>query len=804
MRLSVIFCSFLSLLSPLWAPRVGEAATIAELLGQARQAQGQVRGLKNGGANEQLQAVQILGPIALGFVGASDLAQAAQTQRATVRDLYDTLSDPLEDIYNGAFARINSMSKAVMDRDGDLEALYETKEWKDAQQVASQSLYFLNWLRYIGSFVSDADKRKKLLQQAADGFSEFAVGQQGSQLKRESLFGRALCEKELRQFDWAVRDFELLLQDTGLPSDMERKVRASLADAKARRTGKGTDQEEENKGTPAPPSADDIARAMLQKAQSLFDKSRKETGEAREKTRWEAIAYLEEVKKKGGTWKDQADAVARTEMTATETALLEEEKSPFPQWKEALEYLHKNEYGQAVPLLKEVVASEDPRAIAHRRDALYFLSVGLFQQKEYRETADRLAEFFSADGTPPRYGADAAYLRFKAAEALYAKAPTEENTKLYLTVTKDFIRRYPNHKSIFEAYFRLGEYEQSRENYLAAVDSYQKVTGDLPFRVRADFATLQSYFALLDAIADKKNVGISEKDLRQRIAPDLPAFWKDVAALEQNPSQAQQIPSKDLQDWRGRVTFLNTVFLGKDMDANAAAIATLLQDFEKKYPEQKDAFDSVARTRLIVLEKTGRFPDLEKNVDSIFAHYKPDQQKEILKGLDQVLPRDIKKLDKANDKDNLLAAKRTLARLYSERLNRGDAFAPEESPDQFKYNLAQLYLDVKDYDKAAQLYQELQQGAYSLASLAGLAQLAAIKGDTNQALNYWDEMLKGTQVGDPLWFRGTYETAQLQAGLGNKDQACKTVSSAFVMIGRAGDQGLKKKIQDLSLQTCKK
>jgi hypothetical protein len=645
-----------------------------------------------------------------------------------------------------------------------------------------------------------------LLQQAADGFSEFAVGQQGSQLKRESLFGRALCEKELRQYDWAIRDFELLLQDTALPSDMDRKVRAGLADAKARRTGKGADQEEENKGAPAPPSPDDIARAMLQKAQSLFDRSKKETGEAREKTRWEAIAYLEEVKKKGGTWKDQAETIARAEMTATETALLEEEKNPFPLWKEALEYLRKNEYPQAVPLLKEVVASEDPRAVAHRRDALYFLGVGLFQEKQYRETADRLTEFFSADGTPPRYGPDAAYLRFKAAERLYANTqpPTEEVTKLYLTAIKDFIRRYPNHKSIFEAYFRLGEYEQSREDYLAAVDAYQKVTGDLPFRIRADFATLQSYFALLDAIDEKKNVGISEKDLRQRIAPSLQAFWKDVAALEQNPSQAQQISSKDLQDWRGRVTFLNTVFLGKDMDANAATIANLLQDFEKKYPEQKDAFDAVARTRLIVLEKTGRFVDLEKNVDNIFAHYTPEQQKELLKGLDQVLPRDIKKLDKGNDKDDLLAAKRTLARLYTERLKRGEAFAPEESPDQFKYNLAQLYLDVKDYDKAAQLYQELHQGAYSLASLAGLAQLAAIKGDTNQALSYWDEMLKGTQVGDPLWFRGTYETAQLQASLGNKEQACKTVSSAFVMVGRVGDPGLKKKIQDLSLQTCKK
>jgi tetratricopeptide (TPR) repeat protein len=142
--------------------------------------------------------------------------------------------------------------------------------------------------------------------------------------------------------------------------------------------------------------------------------------------------------------------------------------------------------------------------------------------------------------------------------------------------------------------------------------------------------------------------------------------------------------------------------------------------------------------------------------------------------------------------------------LYANRLQQGEAFAEDESPAQFKYELAQLYLDVKDYDKAIPIYQELQQSAYSLVSLAGLAQIAAVKGDQHQAITYWEEMLKGTQAGDPLWFRGTFEVAQLNATLGNTDLACKTVSNARAMLGRLGEQGLKKKIQDLGVQTCGK
>lgn len=804
MQLLVIFTLLCSLVAIVSLPQTGNADTIAGLLGQARSANAQVRGLRRGSVSDKQQAIQILGPVVLGVVGASDLANAAQTQRGTVRELCDTLNDPLEDIYNDAFADINRMSKHVMDIDGDLEALYETREWKDAQLIGSQSLYFLNWLRYICSFVSDGGKRKEMLQKAADGFSEFAVGKQGSQLKRESLFGRALAEKELRQFDWAIRDFELLLQEPSLPDDMERKVRASLADAKARKARGGSQKDDEE--APAQPTPEDIAKAYLDKARTLFERRRKETGEKREKTLLEALAYTEEAKKKSDKLKGPADALIKEELTPEETAMLEEERNPFPQWKEATELLRANNYAQAVPLLKEVVASGDPRATAHRRDALYFLGASLFQQGEYRQSIERIDEFFGNDGAPARYGADAAYLRFKAAEKIYAssKPPSEENTKLYLATTKDFIRRYPSHKSIFEAYFRLGEYEQSKGNYLAAVDYYQKVTGDVPFRVRADYATLQSYSALQEAIDEKKPAPIAEKDLRARTGASLQSFWKNLALLDQNPAQAQQI--KDLKEWRGKATFMNAVYLGKDMDANAAALVTLLHDFEKKYPEQSEAFESVARTRLIALQKTGRYADLEKETDRIVATYKGEQQQELLKGLNQVLASDIKRLEKGGDKekDNVLIAKRTLARLQAERLKRGDAFGPEESPEQFKYDLAQLYLDIKDYDKAEAIYQELRQGSYSLAALAGLAQIEDVRGNSAKSFALWGDLLKETKPDEPAWFRGTYGVAQLHAKQGNKEQSCKTISEAFVRIGQLRDAGLKKRIQELSVQSCKK
>lgn len=780
-----------------------EAASVADILAQARQAQARAREIKGRGWGfaEKQQAIQVIGPVALRFLSASDLAEAAasKSQRAQVREIYETLNAPLEEIYTSSFNRLNSLSKAVMDQDGDLEALYETQEWKDNQLIASQSLYFLNWLRYVGSFVSGEQERKRLLEEASKGFSEFAVGEQSSQLKRESLFGRALCEKELRRFDWAIRDLELLLKDPALPADMENKVRTALADAR-KRDARG---ERASEAERAESAAEAQARAMYQRAQGLFASSKKAKGDARTKQRWEALALLDELRKQGGDWKKKADALAQAEVSEQEAAAWEEEKNPFPQWGQARAYLQKSEFAKAVPLLQEVLASHDPKAVRRHHEARYFLGVGLFQRKDYREAARQLAQFLGADGTLPQYAPEAAYLRFKAAEALYAREVNEENEKLYVDAMKDFLRRAPNHKAAFEAYFRLGEYHHAHQQYLQAVEAYQKVSGDPAFRVRADYATLQCYFSLLDALnAQRNGVGMSEGELRARVATGLRAFWQNHEALtKSNPELSKRDPYRE---YPGRVAVMNAVFLSKEVDRHAEEVIALLDNFEQKYPEQKDAFAKVARMRLVAYEKAGRFVELEHEVNNIFSRFSPEEQQELLAGLSQVLPADIRSLEKRNDRESLLAAKRTLARLYEDRLRRGGAFAEDESPARFKYELAQLYLDVKDYDKAVPLYQELQQGAYSLVSLAGLAQIAEVKGDRRQALAYWEEMLKGTQVGDPLWFRGTFEVAQLHADQGNTDAACKTITPARPVLGRLGDQGLKKRIQDFAGQQCGK
>ncbi len=780
-----------------WLNSEVEAASVAELSARAKQARSKANALKQGSwdAQAKLQAIQILGPVALEFVALPNLAQAVKTpsSRKAIRDVYETLHGLLNGIYTGSFQRVDQMTQDVIARDGDLEAVQDSQEYRAEQGVAARALYFLNWLNYIGSFTFDEKKKETLLTKAMNGFGEFAVGDQASRLKNESLFGRALSERELEKFDWAIRDFELLLKQPGVSADMKRKAQRALEQTRryAKRGGKSQ------------PSPTELAQARFQQAKSIARQSRQASGKKRSQLRGQLLALILELRRAGGKWQDRADALIQAELTREEELVIAEQENPFPPWLKAKEHMQKRRFAKAVPFLEEVIASNDPNAAVYQTDAHYYLGVGLYEQRRYRQAINTLDTFLSNGGAKTKHAADAEYFQFKSAESLYARDQSAQHRKLYVQAIRDFARKYPKHRSIYEAHFRLGEYYQEQEEYLKAAEAYTKVRGAPAFRVRADYATLQSYFEVLHAIEDgDTSSGLSEDAIRQRIGASLDAYWKSSARLaKRSPKLLKRDPYRE---YPGKVSVMHAVYLSHDMDANAEQIVSFLDGFEEKYPKQPDAFETVARTRLVALQKTGRYTDLANDVEKIVERYQPDKQEELLAGLSGVLEKDIRKLRRQNDTDNALIAKRTLARLHEVWLKNDGQFAEDQSPDRFHYDLAQLYLDTKQYDKAEIIYKDLEQkqGAYALVAIVGLAQVSEVRGDKKRALSLWEAMLKGTQVGDLLWFRGTFEVARLNDTLGNATQACKTVSSAQRMLKRLGDASLKTKIQDFANQTC--
>ena len=189
MRRIIVITCLLALASGLTDPGSSGAATISDLSSRAVQAKNRANELKNTGKDGQLDAIAVIGPLVMEFVAASDLASAVKTKRSTVRQIYTDLNAPLHAIYKANTDAMERWMQDIMAVDDDLEALYEEARWRDAQDVAARSLYFLNWLNYIGSFVHEGKRQTQMLKDAINGFSEFASGP-ASNVKRETLFGR--------------------------------------------------------------------------------------------------------------------------------------------------------------------------------------------------------------------------------------------------------------------------------------------------------------------------------------------------------------------------------------------------------------------------------------------------------------------------------------------------------------------------------------------------------------------------------------------------------------------------------------
>jgi hypothetical protein len=145
------------------------ALSASEIRTQTRQ----IGGAGGDAAGEQ-RRVEQLGPLVLAFIELSDDAarNGSEAQRRDeLRGAFEAIYGPLNGIYDARSGHLESLAHAVMDQDGDLEALYETKDFRESQALAAQALYSPNWLDYYGARLADGARKKELLAAAEKGFS---------------------------------------------------------------------------------------------------------------------------------------------------------------------------------------------------------------------------------------------------------------------------------------------------------------------------------------------------------------------------------------------------------------------------------------------------------------------------------------------------------------------------------------------------------------------------------------------------------------------------------------------------------
>ena len=761
------------------------AASLGDLRAQARSV-----GISpgSGGPGEQA-AVERLGRIALEFLDAVDAGGG------DAAGAYEAIAGPLEQSYEAHKAALDRMSRGVIDSDGDLDALYESAPWQEHQQIAAQALYYLNWLHYRGALLYGGAKRKQLLDQAAKGFGEFATSSKASPIVVESHLGRGLAYLELDKNDWAINDFEAVVQTKGASPDRVRKARLALAEAYVK-DGRSADALRASQQALAEATPADQPRAQLTRVRALAMAAASSPAQ-RATYLGEATSLLAQLQAGGGPWGARAATIARAGLNnpkiwASSAKPAKEEKPPPPtptEWEATKQLVAAGKYKDAIPRLERVVSSTAEDDKPNQGEARYLLGVSLFRSGDLPKAITTF-DAILATKDKASYRDDAAYLRFKANEALYAADSTAARLPQYEQSITAFVGEFPNHKAAPEARFRLGEIRQRQERYADAIAEYARVKGDPAFELRAAFGTAQSLVKQLEAAPEGAK---PDPALMKQATAALDRFWAQVGSEE-----FSKFGDAPVNDFMGQAALMRAYLaaLGDPPDYEQAL--AWLGDYEKKYPTLTSQRVQVTKLRLAAYARLGRLEDAAIEADKpAVAELDPEF-------LDDLATRFITTAarEQESGKPEVAAAGRHAALRLSERALAAKDLSPAVQ-QRLRATAARLYEDAGERDKALALYREsLAASPDAISARAGAARILEAQGKTGDARALWDEV-SSAPPGKAGWLEAHYQSARLSVALGDAARACSVLKQVPAEMITNANSDTPKKIQDLMRTTCR-
>ena len=510
--------------------------------------------------------------------------------------------------------------------------------------------------------------------------------------------------------------------------------------------------------------------------------------------RGEASALLSQLQAAGGPWGNRAAAIVKAGLDNPKIwagPKAKAEPPPPSEWDVTKQLVASGKFKEAIPRLERLLASSDEEDRKQQPEARYLLGIARFRTGDTAAASEAFAQVLAAKDHAP-YRDDAAYLDFKANEALYAASPTPDHLPAYERAITTFIGDYPKHKAAPEARFRLGEIRQRQERYAEAIAQYEQVKGDPAFELRAAFGSAQSSVKLLERTAPGAK---PDPALRRQADAALDRFWQQIASED-----FKVFGDAPVNDFMGQAALMRAYLAALAEPADYAQALAWLGGFEERYPKLAEQEPQVVKLRLAGLARLGRLPEAAvEAARPAVAELDPGF-------LDDLATRFLTSAARleASGKHDEAAAGKLAARLLSER-----ALASKDAGGlspvvrrRLRSTLAALYEEAGERDRALALYREVLATEPDVVSArAGAARILEAEGKPADARALWDEVA-AAPVGKPGWLEAHYQSARLSVASGDAARACallKEVPSG--MLTNANNE-TPKKIQDLLRTHC--
>jgi tetratricopeptide (TPR) repeat protein len=481
----------------------------------------------------------------------------------------------------------------------------ESEEYVERRPMALQSLYLRNWI-YLDAatrFESRNPRREEWLRDAMTGFGDLTTTGD-AQIAAESFYGRALAERALGRTAEADADLRRALEKKP-PPELAARIGAALVEGQIDAEQLGPALESSAallRQAPGPEAEFLRAKVALLALGSLpLDAERTRA------LRAEAAALVVALERRGGRWPDMARQLVAAGITKPEDWLSEGDSATI-RWAVAEALRTSGRCREALPLYEALTKQRGGA------DALVATAECQYREGDYVAALATLARVPAGKGGSR---ADAAYLRFKAAEALDQRENTAASRARLRETAAALVADHPAHVQVFEAHFRLGELTLRDGDRVAAAQHFDRVQGDPQFALQAGYQAAQAYVAEWEARAE--DGAEPDPTLAAAALERLRRFLADAEAYRGRPG-ARPADRATLAPLEARARVLTALILTRSGNRTGAEEAiVLLEDFPARNPEAADLHGQAQALRAVALLELERPADAGAAVTAFLA-----------------------------------------------------------------------------------------------------------------------------------------------------------------------------------------
>jgi len=700
--------------------------------------------------------------------------------RKTTNTLARALLVQLERLHDYHQSRVDKATNDIIAADGNPEILYEQHGWLVDRGFALASCGQLAWLYYRLAMLNPDEKtaRTPWLEKSVACFSEFVYGDDPD-ARDENLLGRALAERELGQLEAAAGDLAVVLQ-RGPSSPLYWPARLALAETKAAAQTDGGLAETQKllaESSTATLPTDIRNQIRMLRFQILVAALKK--GAPVSLTQ-EAATLARELTQLGPSWSRRVQQTALAGLPDPRSVL---GSSASTEWMAAENLASEEKYEQAIPAYESVRASAPPDSeqatlVLHRLGVCYFRA-GRFSD------AERALRAYLDRAPSSALAAEAAYLRFRAAEGVFRATPSAETQELFASAAEAYAEGWPQDSNAYEAAFRLGELRQNTGRFLEAADWYARVKGTPAFEIRAAAGEIQSLAdVLLHPPPDAGDAWAAP--LRARVAAAWATFTKLCA-------KEQALASEEL---RARTTLAHAMADAGGPGARLQETLATLDGFEARFPTSADLGPMVAALRLAARAVTGPVAEAEKAAQALLASNDP----RTLELLDRAAPILLRNAVETAGSDQTESDRwMAIAAAGFDRLRAAGRTVPADA----RSALAQYYTTSGRLDDAAAAYAALvKESPQSKTVLRNAASVAVRRAAWLEAADYWTRLAKLQELASPGWYDARLQAAETLEKAGRATEACAAARDVDAFRPDLRDAETKKRFQDLTGRAC--